>query len=282
LTDDDIALLSYRLYRYRREFSRLMAARNTTKSRFVRLFVICLIVIAVCLPYTAWLVADVLKVINGPYSWSRVHNPEIFHRIIKVPMFGHVAPDKWGQVATGYVVIFVFGTGSDAHNTYKKMLLALGLGRFFPSLYIMRESGASMPSSFINARTWTFSISSKAKGMFGSRTDSVADTLGNSTRHNSMAMGSMHKMKPLATKQNATSSFFNCILGRQKHETPALPLYVDYRSRSVFEMANTSTRVRDLSPGSSAHAWAADKSTPEQKDESDGVRVFREVRLEHE
>jgi pheromone a factor receptor len=133
LTDDDAALLSYRLYRYRREFSRLVAARNTTKSRFVRLFVICLIVIAVCLPYTAWLVVDVLKVINGPYSWSRVHNPETFHNILKVRMFGHVAPDKWGQVATGYVVIFVFGTGSDAHNTYKKMLLALGLGRFFPT-----------------------------------------------------------------------------------------------------------------------------------------------------
>jgi pheromone a factor receptor len=208
-------------------------------------------------------------------------------------MYGVVPVDKWGQVATGYVVFFVFGTGSDAYNTYKKMLLAMGLGRFFPSLYIMRESGASTPSSFINARTWTSSISSKAKGMFWSRTNSMAYTLGDTTRQNSIAKSSIQRKQSLVREQpfpsqNASqrsgSSFYNRVFGRQAHDTPALPLFVDYRSRSVNEMPDTSTRMRDLSPGATAHAWAVDKLSPglESESKSVGVRVLHEVRLEHE
>jgi len=51
----------------------------------------------------------------------------------------------------GYVTFLLFSTSTDAHNTYKKMMLAISLGKLFPSLYVMRETGSSTPSSFISA-----------------------------------------------------------------------------------------------------------------------------------
>ena len=100
--------------------------------------------------------------------WNSIKN----HRldvILKFQSNGVVHLDKWGQIAMGFVTFLLFGTGTDAHNTYKKMLLFFGLGKIFPSLYIMRESGSSTPSSFIAARLWTESCVSKAKSYLSKR-----------------------------------------------------------------------------------------------------------------
>jgi pheromone a factor receptor len=243
-------------------------------------------------PYTLWLVVVLCRSINDTYSWSRVHDPAIFHAILKVPSFGTVSVDKWVQVATGYVLFFVFGTGSDAYNTYKKMLLAVGLGRIFPGLYVMRESGAITPNSFINARTWTKSLSSKAKSMFWSRSDSVTDTFGGgSTRCNSVALGSMQRLGSVtaedpmlhrAATQHLELGLFNRVFGRKEDQRSVLPFFVERRSRSVAEMTEADTHKQDVSPGASAAAWASNRSRTGEAGEREGVRVFHEVRLEHE
>ncbi len=41
---------------------------------------------------------------------------------------------NWIPVITALVIFFFFGTGKDAINTYRKYLLAIGLGRLFPAL----------------------------------------------------------------------------------------------------------------------------------------------------
>lgn len=265
---------------------RLIAARNTTKSRFIRLFIICIIVIATYLPYSIWLLVDATQYVTDPYSWSRVHNPATFSSIIQVPSYGKVSIGKWGQVATGYVVFFVFGTGSDAYNTYKKMMLALGLGKVFASFHIMHESGAATPSSFINARTWTESISSKAKGMFWSRSDSVADTFAVSSRSGSVAMSSLHMLKPVVSKEKVAQplqpSFFKRWFGRTSQPSSELPLFVDNRSPSTAEFIDDDAKMAGLPPGVSAGAWASSQSNLAQGSEGNGVHVFREVRLESE
>ncbi|KAH7386772.1 pheromone A receptor-domain-containing protein [Phaeosphaeria sp. MPI-PUGE-AT-0046c] len=277
-------LLSYRLYRYRREFVRLITARNTTKSRFIRLFIICIIVIATYLPYSIWLMVDAAQYVTDSYSWSRVHDPATFNSIIKVPSFGSVSIGKWGQVATGYVVFFVFGTGNDAYKTYKKMSLAVGLGKVFPSLHIIHESGAATPSSFINARTWTESISSKAKGMFWSRSDSVADTLTASSRSGSVAMSSMQRLKPVVREvevtQPAQPSFFKRCVGRTSKPPCELPLFVEKRSPSIPELIDDDENKAGLSPGVSAGAWASSQPSSTQGRGGNTVRVCHEVRLE--
>jgi pheromone a factor receptor len=243
-------------------------------------------------PYTLWLLVVLCRSIYGPYSWSRVHDPATFHAILKVPSYGTVPVDRWGQVATGYVLFFLFGTGNDAYNTYKKMMLAIGLGPIFPNLYVMRDTGASTPNSFINARTWTSSLSSRAKSMFWSRSNSVADTFGGeSTRCNSVALGSMHRLGSVTAEEpmlhrDATQhlglGLVNRVFGRKEDQHAVLPFFVERQSRSEAEMAETDTHKRDESPGASAASWPLDKASTGKFGEDEGVRVFHEARLEHE
>jgi pheromone a factor receptor len=263
-------LLSYRLYRYRREFVRLVAARNTTKSRFIRLFIICIVIIAAYVPYTIWLLVVICRTLTDTYSWHRVHNPASFHSIIKQPVHGVVSVDKWGQVASGYVLFFVLGTGADAYNTYKKMLTAMGLGRIFPSLYILRESGASTPNSFLNARSWTESLSSKAKGMFWSRSSSVAESTLISSRNNSLAV--VDTGARCEQQSNRESAWLGRLWGRRaQQQQTMLPVFVDQRIRSMAEMT-----VDD-----DAHK---EKVSPRAETSSDaehaGMSVLHGVRLE--
>ncbi|KAH4126996.1 hypothetical protein HBI62_185620 [Parastagonospora nodorum] len=279
-------ILSYRLYRYRREFVRLVATRNTTKSRFIRLFIICIIIVLAYTPYTIWLIISLSRQITDTYSWSRVHDPATFHSVFKAPSFGIVTVDKWGQVATGYVLFFVFGTGSDAYNTYKKMMVACGLGRVWPSLYVLRESGASTPNSFINARTWTSGVTSKAMNLFKSRSDSVAETWGDSTRNNSLALGSMKRLGSVATVGQTVQrpSFLGMVFGRKREQASVLPVFSLPQSRSledvvVFDMQNPRTYDHQSS-GLSTHAWAADKGTTTPVIQTGGLRVFSEARQE--
>jgi hypothetical protein len=184
-----------------------------------------------------------------PYSWDEVHDPKTVNSIIFLPAGGVVGLDKWGQVASGYVLFFVFGTGSDAYSSYKKMGVAMGLGRVWPALHILRESGAATPNSFISARSWTQSWSSKAKSKFWSRSGSVAEeTLFGSVRHGSVAIAEGSHGKN--------------------------------RKGSVVGMAELETHKTDISPGASARVWAAESSSAQDCGDG-GVRVFRDVHLEY-
>ncbi|KAJ4367140.1 hypothetical protein N0V83_007670 [Neocucurbitaria cava] len=292
-TNTIVALLIYRLYRYRREFHRLITARNTTKSRFIRLFVICLVIILVYLPYSFWVLGNLSSAIQDPYDWSEVHGPN-FNTIMKIPAFGQVSVEKWIQVATGYVIFFIFGTGTDSHNSYKKMLLAIGLGKVFPSLYVMRESGSTTPSTFIHARTWGSQLSTKAKSMFSSkndtRNDSATNTFSGSTRNNSVVMGSVSRLHNVTTEDTLLSakhegaqqvsaskgpSFFKRVFLRRSHRRPVLPLF---SRSSITEITDTSSSAtRSASPGVQAFVWASEDPVPKENRDQDGVHVLREV-----
>jgi pheromone a factor receptor len=223
-----------------------------------------------------------------PYSWSNVHNPQRYNTIIKAPSFGQVTVDRWGEVTTGYILFFVFGTDSDAHNTYKKMLLAIGLGNMFSSLYVMRDSGSQKSNSFIIARTWTSNISSKTRSMLWSKTDSVAGTFDDTTRNNSVALGSMQRLRSHTTEtpdleqQPASSpSFFARIFRCETPQQLVLP-HFEHRSRSLAETIDTDihkSKTREQSPGASAYAWATNRSDSERENKGDGVHVMREVHL---
>ncbi|KAF2823890.1 STE3-domain-containing protein [Ophiobolus disseminans] len=279
-------LLTYRLYIYRQEFARLISARNTTKSRFIRLLIICLIVIVVYVPYTCYLLAALVRLMQGqePYSRGRVHDSTTFNTIMRVPTYGRVPIDKWGQVATGYVIFFVFGTGADAWKTYKKMGLALGLGKWFPALYKDEESGNSTPTSM---RTWT----SRTKSALWSRSGSVSapTTTGDTMRNTSVVMAELPEFRSTMTEEpvlpprestSTRSSFLSRIFSRTVVPHAVLPLFT-HRSHFIPETRDSRPPPRDRSPGVSARAWAtqSDKSSSRHESETDGVRVFREVRI---
>jgi pheromone a factor receptor len=239
-------------------------------------------------PYTTWLFVVLCRTVVDPYSWSHVHDPQRHNTIMKAPSFSQVTVDRWGEVATGYILFFVFGTGSDAYNTYKKMLQAIGLGTVFPSLYVMRESRSSTPNSFIVARTWKSNISSKARSMFWSRADSVAVTLHDTTRNSSVTLGSMQRLRshttetPVIERQSSSSpSFFARISGCETLQQPVLPRF-EHRSRSLAETFETDihkSKTQEQSPGASAYAWGTDMSDSERASEGGGVRVVLEVHL---
>jgi pheromone a factor receptor len=292
---EQTGVLSYRLYRYRREFVRLISARNTTKSRFIRLFTICIIIILIYVPYTFYLLATLVKSVINPYDWARVHDPTRFNSIIKVPAYGTVTLDRWAQVITGYIVFFVFGTGNDAHNTYKAMLLAVGLGRVSPSLHLRHESGSASPASFSPPPTWASTISRKAKNIFSSITtgSSVTDTtLGGTTRNNSVVLASMCHLRPASIEETmlkthspsqspTQASWFTRLLNRHDRRGSILPLY---SHGSATELTDTSTHkssASDSPPAFKATAWAGTSGLA-RVTEAGGVRVFREVHQDHE
>lgn len=279
-----LGLLIYRLYRYRREFHHLIAARNTTKSRFMRLFLVSVIVIVIYLPYNFFLIYKSASEIYEVFDWNVVHGPK-WNTAIKVPANGVVRFDKWAQVASGYLVFIIFGTGTDAQNTYKRMLCILGLGKIFPSLYVMRESGISTPSSVTFAKGWATTFSSKAKSLF-SKNGSVTETLPSSTRNSSVLLHTpttadsigLHPVSttdPILQQHNTTTptnngSFFTRIFGRRTRQPLALPVF---GKGSVDEEKSPADSV---APGVHARAWASDVVVGEASG-SNSVHIFREV-----
>lgn len=282
-------LLIVRLYRYRREFSRLVTARNTTRSRFLRLFLMCMVFLIVVVPYSMypfWYYCNEMVLRGGDYQYS----PGM---IFTFPSGGEIHVDKWGQIAMGYITFLLFGTGTDAHNTYKKMLLAIGLGRIFPSLYVMCESGSSTPSSFISARTWTLSCVSKAKNYFskgGSRFSSFGGSTVASTRNDSVALDNMDatlrsvsSTTPVLPHRESTAtnpSLLKRLFSRSAHNTTILPLF-SQRSTASGPVEEKSA-VEIVTEGFSARAWASEASRSRRNSEPTGLVVFREVKLDEE
>lgn len=214
--------------------------------------------------------------------------------ILKFPSHGQVHIDKWGEVALGYIIFFVFGTGTDAHNTYKKMLLALGLGKIFPSLYDMRDSGTSTPSSFVSARTWTSTCVSKAKiylSKGSSRLSSFGGTtFNNSVRNNSIVLENMDNrhlrsvssstpVLPERTPPPSKTFFLKRIFSRDDRHQPTLPLF---SQRPMTSSPSGEKVVETVSDGFSARAWASEAPHSRRNSEPVGVIVFREVHLDEE
>jgi pheromone a factor receptor len=275
-------LCLYRLFRYRQEFHRLLSARNTTKSRFIRLFTICIVTLLFYVPYNLaafWLFLNEVPW-QAPYDWDQVHGPK-FNTVIRVPTHGQVHLDKWGQVMTGFVIFLIFGTGSDAYNTYKKILLAIGLGKVFPSLHLMHEGGET-PSSFISARDWTASCASKAKSIFSSRSQS-------SNLDTSVSIGSMRNSVVLESIPNQRPESAASILPREPASPPTRPLFQRFTrrepilplfsQRSAFQTPSVEASVDQ---GFSAHAWATDDLASLRNNEPSRVHVIHEIRQDHE
>lgn len=302
LANSSVGVLVYRLYRYRSDFHRIIAARDTTKSRFMRLFVISGIVIIVLVPYSFWVLWLFASQLSEDFSWSIVHGPG-WNTVIKMKSMGQVRMDKWGQVAAGYVAFAVFGTGTDAYNTYKRMLCSVGLGKIFPSLYKESRRGSSTSSR----PSWLTSVNSKVRTLF-SKSDTVTETMKSKSICTNHSMGTdtlvtdtiMLTSPRSGSFQQVTSndpilqqkgprdsgsdkSFLSRLFTRRTRSQSILPLFT---KKHVDELTVSEKSPADpLSPegGVYAHAWASDSpsNTHVARGSSDhGVHVVKEVRQE--
>lgn len=251
------------------------------------------------IPYDLFILYELASTINGPFVWNVVHGPT-WNTVVKVPSLGVVRFDRWGEIATGYLFFILFGTGTDAHNTYKSMLRAMGLGKIFPSLYEMRESGRATPSTS-TSRGWASSWSSKAKHFF-SKNDSVsesstamrsADTGDAPVAHETTSSSHSEHLQPTPTNdpilrrgsqdvrsRSNNTSFFDRVFTRRNNAAPVPPLSTtgQMREQSLFEKSSPSS----IGPGVYARAWASNTPDMHHADESDEVHVVHEVRQDYQ
>jgi len=239
-------------------------------------------IIVLLIPYSFFIIYQLSTAIVDEYSWNRVHGPD-WGTVVMLPADGNVRFDRWGEVGAGYLGFVLFGTGTDANNTYKRLLCSIGLGKIFPNLYIMHESRVSSPSDVTFGKRWTSSWSGKAKSLF-SMNGSVTET----TRTGSVVLGTpitdhsgtLHQIstnEPIlptrGTKSGTNSkSFFRRFFGRT-----ALPL-------QFLPAHNTDIAAQHKSPTESvpsgvyARAWASENVGTEHTSRSGGVYIVHEVR----
>jgi pheromone a factor receptor len=273
-------LLGFRLFHYRREFGNLIAARDTTKSRFIRLFLMALYVSIILLPYSFFILYQLADTIVDEYSWSRVHGPD-WNSIVKVPANGVVRWDRWGEVAAGYIAFMLFGTGTDANNTYKGLLTSFGFGKIFPSLYIMsNSSGVQTPSSVTFVKRWTSSWSSKAKS-FISKNGSIFEPSSHASVSESGIQHVLTNEEAVPVQQHhGTSrtnipSFFSRIFSLRNTNHSVLPIH--RKLSTDTERLPVLDKTRSNPSAFTARAWAADDTTDNKNGEVTGVQVVREV-----
>ncbi|KAH6848483.1 pheromone B alpha 2 receptor [Alternaria rosae] len=226
------SLLIYRLYRYRREFHRLVAARNTTSSRFIRLFLVSLIVISFYLIYTIVLLIQMAGRLTDKYSWDRVHDPERWNTITRTPSMGHISIEKWVQIATGYIIFLFLGTGVDANAHYRRILISMGAGKIWPSL-LPGSANWRRPTSFSAPHSWTSYFSSRAKKMlcFGTsdstRSSSTSTDFKNDTwtasTYNSVALDAVPRLHSVTTQDTLISKKNDQDTPLQKHNQSTSP-----------------------------------------------------------
>jgi len=137
-----------RISRYRRTFSQILSAAGTTKSRFMRLFVMSMILVVVFTPTQFYaLYFNVRPIQRSPYSWAAAHADIALHP--RLLSGGSVLYDRWIGGAAGALVFVFFGLGEDAMRMYTRWL-----ARLLPAV---GERGA------------------RSKGLFAARATSVGD-----------------------------------------------------------------------------------------------------------
>ncbi|KAF2768408.1 STE3-domain-containing protein [Teratosphaeria nubilosa] len=189
-------LVLARLYHYRQGFASILACSNTTNTRFMRLYIFCLVLLLPVLPLEIYTLYQNLNHDQHPYSWAESHNPKVWNRIRLRTSNGSVYWDRWIWLACGVVIFLFFGLGRDAVKMYKDGLLAIGASRIFPSL---REDWRPRASPAVNTIS---SFSSKAKIYFDNKRNSVSTwsrpskSVPNSSRTDSI-------VDPLSPRTNA-------------------------------------------------------------------------------
>lgn len=122
-----------RLYRYHRQFQSLVStSTHKTKQRFVRLLLLALFFVLVYIPLQILVFVTKIRgsTFSTPYSFKDSHNDN-WTVPMYVPSWGTLGLGFWIQAACPYITFAFFGTGGDANVVYRRIAIAVGLGRCF-------------------------------------------------------------------------------------------------------------------------------------------------------
>lgn len=219
-------LLSIRIYRYRRDFSSILASSSSgmNKSRFIRLSASAMTVFIVVLPVQAY--ALYVNVENGlSETWS----PTTWQTIVYVPTLGVVYPDRWVRLGIALPVFLCFAWGKDANSIYRSWLRLLGFTKLFPVLaqpdLLDTSPSNNKESRTVSSFSKSTTIFSKAKTLFSTKvkhsttSDSILSSLNSPSKVN-------HRLDNIDIEKNAaggagsiTAASFNAITDNS--DTPA-------------------------------------------------------------
>jgi pheromone a factor receptor len=165
-------LAMYRLIRYRRSVSSILSSSSTiTRARYIRLFILAIGLLVIFLPLVAYTLAYTVSYSDGyspgPYSWSKVHPPERSTTIIRLDAVTqkrryHRPFDRWGQIATGFILFLLFGLGHEAVTMYKAWLVRVGFAIWWPALNGRQPSASEFSSRLSGPAELGTSHSSRA------------------------------------------------------------------------------------------------------------------------
>ncbi|KAM0721052.1 hypothetical protein Q7P37_003338 [Cladosporium fusiforme] len=165
------ALILIRLHRYRRTFSTLLANSNTNRSRFVRLFAICLIWLVLSIPLQAFVISHQAAIEHIPFSWSAIHDPVAWQVIEMMPSGGNIVYTRYIWLGAAFMVFMFFGFGRDAGGMYAKWLRAVGLGGCLAWFSSGRQNGRGTERAGSLG-----SVGSKARLLFGRRSQTQSQS----------------------------------------------------------------------------------------------------------
>ncbi|RMX86092.1 hypothetical protein D0869_03335 [Hortaea werneckii] len=160
-------LILYRLCRYRRTFSIILAHNDTTKSRFLRLYILCIVWLLAIIPLSSWTLSVNVGSQQGHYNWVETHDYSKWNDIAMIRSDGDIVFDRFIWLGCGIMVFLTFGFGKEAVSMYRNGLLAVGLGRLFPGLGSDHESRITVFGSI-------GSLGSKTKLYFTRKSSAVS------------------------------------------------------------------------------------------------------------
>lgn len=154
-----------------------MLNNNTTKSRFLRLYLLSTICVVMLIPSQIYVLVSSVAPGVEKFSWNAVHHPTEYSwdSIIMVPSEGKTFYDRWIWLSGSILIFAFFGFGRDAVKTYRDLLLGVGMGRVIPSLRPGYE-----PARRDTVGTFS-TLNSKAMLYFGKRKDSGSVTSSSAT-----------------------------------------------------------------------------------------------------
>lgn len=243
-----------------------MVNNNTTKSRFLRLYLLSTACVIGLIPAQIYVLISSVSPGVDKFSWNAVHHPTEYSwdSIIMVPSNGKTFYDRWIWLSGSILIFAFFGFGRDAVKTYRELLLGVGMGRVIPSLKPGYESSR-------RDTVGTFSsLNSKARMYFGKRKDSGSattsatdslrsPTLVSATSPRRSTFHSMsEKMHSMPTSNKATS-WFASLTGKKarKDSNSDDPFVLTTYNRQAMIQSNISAEPHSPNFGHS-HSFSND------------------------
>lgn len=209
-------LILIRIYIYRRDFSRLLSAASTTRSRFIRLFIVSLLALFCFLPLEIYNLARIFPNLHR-FSWSWTHND--WNSVGLVPTQGRIELwVGWIWIACGYTTFAFFGLAKDAREMYRSWMKQAGVGKVFPALIEPRPRSTA-PSNEPDGWGSKAKLLFKRMGLKGSIRSTTSTTVigKDSTTSASTSCGRDSVVQTINSddKRKSKSSLREIILGRR-------------------------------------------------------------------